>query len=152
MKRVTAYQRLLCCLLVACFLMVASEQAQAQALGNYVYTTVDCSGAVGATSVWGISNVGTVVGLYGASNTPMEAVRQPDGTYLCADLPSLPSGSIPYNMNDSGTIVGTTPSADGLSSVGFVLNGSTYTSFSHPSMNNTVGGASMLLALWQDSP
>jgi hypothetical protein len=59
--------------------------------------------------------------------------------YTFSLLPPAPDGLLvsAFGINDSGTIAGTAGPADGSNSVGFVLNGSTYTFFAHPSRTYT---------------
>ena len=116
-------------LLAGCLAIAASNTAFA----NYVFTTVDYPGST-YTVVWGMNNTGAIVGSAvdsSGNNVPFVYSGGTGGTF--AALPAMPDGlgAGPFSVNDAGTIVGAAEPADGSSEIGFLLNGSNYTLFSH---------------------
>lgn len=133
----TRVLRVLRFLLEGCLAFSASANAQQP---GFVFTKVDCPGAVGNTRVTGINDAGEIVGNCSAfpGHDAFMAFRQSNGTYAFTPLPTGSSGIYinPWGINDDGAIVGEADAQDG-TAVGFVLNGSTYTYVSHPSFTFT---------------
>jgi probable HAF family extracellular repeat protein len=84
---------------------------------NGVYTTVDCP--CGQTALENISNSGTMVGYYIDASNAIHGLEYSSGDFATLDFPG---GIFTYlnDINDSGTIVGTTSTmAGGGAQVGF---------------------------------
>lgn len=116
-----------CAMWAGCLALVASANAHAE----YVFTTINYPGAT-FTDVRGLNNAGEIVGY-----TNLGGFRYSAGTYSL--LPPAPGGlqTSAHGINDDGLIIGSAQPADGSSSVGFILDGTTYAYFSYPGRTHT---------------
>lgn len=127
-----------CALLAGCLTLVASANAHAE----YVFTTINYPGAT-FTDVRGLNSAGEIVGY-----TNLGSFRYSAGTYSL--LPPVPGGLgiNAHGINDDGLIIGSAWTADGSSTVGFILDGTSYGFFSYPGRSHTharsINGAGMV--------
>jgi probable HAF family extracellular repeat protein len=123
---------LLAPVLALCLLAVPAARA------DYVFTTVDYPGAA-STDVRGINNTGEIVG-YAQNSSGTFGFKYSGGHFT--HLPPAPGWRISaHGINDSGVIVGSAHASDDSSTVGFILDGSTYTFFSYPGLDRTYARA-----------
>lgn len=106
---------------------------------DYVFTTIDYPGAE-FTDVRGINNAGEIVG-YARNVSGNFGFKYSGGHF--SRLPPAPGGRTinGHGINDSGLIVGSADSADGTTTEGFILDGSTYAFFSYPGLDRTYARA-----------
>jgi len=108
-------------LLVLCVSLIHA-QSSSDAL-NLTFTTIDVPGAV-ATDVYGINTAGEIVGGYTDGSTD-HGFLYSNGSFTFFDYPGQYK-TFPFGINDSGLIAGTAYSNDQVSSVGFLYNGTTF--------------------------
>jgi len=119
------------------FLAAALAIAATAAHADYVFTQIDYPGA-SYTNVFGINSTGMIVGLAVDAGGNNVAFVYDNGTF--AALPPMPPGYVigqVFGINDQGTIVGSAGAPDGVTTVGFILSGSTYTFFTHSPQSYT---------------
>lgn len=116
-----------CAMLAGCLALVVSANAHAE----YVFTTINYPGAT-FTDVRGLNSAGEIVGY-----TNLGGFRYSAGNYSL--LPPAPDGlqTSAHGINDDGLIIGSAAPADGSSSVGFILDGTSYGFFSYPGRTHT---------------
>src|SRR3546814_9632001 len=106
---------------------------------DYVFTTIDDPGA-DFTDVRGINNTGAIVG-YAQHASGNFCFKYSGGHFSL--LPPAPGVRTinGHGTNDAGLIVGSADSADGTTTEGFILDGSTYAFFSYPGLDRTYARA-----------
>ena len=90
---------------------------------RYLFTTI-IPGAI-ETQVFGISNSGQIVGQYLDVNHIYHGMVLSDGSYTSFDVPGSP-GTVAYDMNSSGNVVGIYP-APGVKNRAFLRNNGVFT-------------------------
>ena len=120
---------------------------------NVTFTTIDVPGA-GYTIIWGVNNLGDMVGSYGQDTAQDAHGFLYSSTFTYFDYPGQ-SVTVPRGINDSNLIVGYA----GSGVLSFLYDGTTFTSFHDGNdsatysngLNNggdVVGAAGSLDATW----
>jgi len=114
---------------------LAAAALPAWATASYVFTTVDYPGA-SLTELWGMNDAGVAVGDAMIGNTQV-AFTWNAGTFTL--LPPAPGGVFAggLGINNAGVIAGSVQPPSG--NQGFVLNGTTYSTFAEPGSAQTDG-------------
>lgn len=103
-----------------------------------MFTTIDVPGA-GVTVVYGINSAGDMVGYYGAttSDPHKHGFLLRDGAFTFLDYPGATS-TFAYAVTDTGVVIGSAEFNGGLTAVGFIYDGTTYTPFQVSGQGTTI--------------
>jgi hypothetical protein len=128
-------------LVATCVLFLARQLLAEQGVTFEILASFDYPGA-SDTYPAGINDLGEVVGpFYSQSlNQTQGFVRFADGTFSDPIVNPAGRSTLPWDINNNGTICGSYVLADGVSSRGFLLSGSTFTNFDFGTPNTYLRG------------
>ncbi len=107
-----------------------------RALPSITFTTIDVPGAFG-TEVYGINDLGQIVGAYRDSNNVNHGFLLSGGSVTTYDPPGSQGGAGGIGINNSGQISGSY--GDNTRNYGFLLSGGTYTTINPPGSTQAGG-------------
>jgi probable HAF family extracellular repeat protein len=114
----------------------ASAVAHADPI-TYSFTTLDVPGsAAGTTEVYGINDQGQVVGIFGQAGVGFRGFLYSGGSFTTLSVAGA-DFTTGYDINNSGSIVGTSGSSSGLVSHGFLSSEGTVTPIDVPGASKT---------------
>jgi probable HAF family extracellular repeat protein len=129
---------LACIAIVMCACLPALNAQSSIKTAKLTFTTIDVPGAA-VTGVYGINNLGAMVGYYGsADNDPHKhGFLFENGSFTYLDYPGS-YATFAYGINDSGLIVGGTEFSGGTQVRGFSFDGLSYKSIGVKGMSSTI--------------